>query len=157
MGSDLQLLQSIRGSNQRPKSTNYYGDVWDYLYKGLPAGTVLFNQNILSIGDVNSPEITTQHGTKKFDMVILADGGWSTLRKHVVEGEPEYAGYTLWRGLLDNKHMPEFRSSMSQLGSNYQYVGLGGFTCSRPGLINFGIYVPMPPEEVPKPVKGENR
>jgi len=58
MGSDIYLLQSIRGSqSERPKSTSFYGDVWDYLYKGLPKGSVLFSQNILGIGDVKKPEI----------------------------------------------------------------------------------------------------
>ena len=65
-------------------------------------------------------------------MVILADGGWSTLRQYVVDGEPEYAGYTLWRGLLEMKYMPEFRGGMNHPGPNYQYVGLGGSTLDRP-------------------------
>ena len=46
-------------------------------------------------------------------MVILADGGWSTLRKNVVDGDPEYAGYTLWRGLLEMKYMPEFNENLN--------------------------------------------
>ena len=54
------------------------------------------------------------------------------------------------------KYMPEFRGDMN-LSSNYQHVGVGGYTLDSPQLINFGMYVPMPPDEIPKPIKGENR
>lgn len=63
MGSDIYLLQNIRNSKQKPRSTSFYGDVWDYLYQGLPQGSVLFGQNIQGIGDVNRPQIITDSGS----------------------------------------------------------------------------------------------
>ena len=77
LGTDLSLLQEIRGSNKSPQSTGFYGHVWQYLYEGLSKNTVLFDQNIESIGDVNSPSING----KSYDLVLLCDGGFSALRK----------------------------------------------------------------------------
>ena len=73
-----------------------------FIYVGLPDGNVLFYQNIESIGDENSPIVAGN----PYDLVILADGGFSVLRKCVTTQQPEYGGYFLWRGLLALKEFP---------------------------------------------------
>ena len=46
---------------------------------------------------------------KLYDLVVICDGGFSTLRKHVVmegNGEPKYAGYVVWRGSVSVSELP---------------------------------------------------
>ena len=157
-GVDMRLMQAIAGSKTYPRSGSggyFYGDLWQYFYEALPKGSVLFDQGVDSVGDVNEPTING----KKFDLVILADGGFSTLRDCVSKGEPEYAGYVLWRGLLDFKEMPDFFPQMFTYGPQHLKTSAGGFNigCKGEEKINFGIYIPMPADEVPKPKPGANR
>ena len=48
---------------------------------------------------------------------------------------------------------------MQYLSGNKNGVGLGGFTISTPDgpMINFGCYLPMPEDMIPKPTVGANR
>ena len=48
---------------------------------------------------------------------------------------------------------------MRYLSGNHNGVGLGGFTISTPDgpMINFGCYLPMPENMVPRPDAGANR
>ena len=96
---DVQLWEYIRGQRMtrmgvqahRSQGAYYYGDLWKFLYEGLPEGCVRFNQVIHDLGvDPMKPTIHDQ----VYDAVIVADGGFSSLRKFVTgdDKQPEYAG-----------------------------------------------------------------
>jgi 2-polyprenyl-6-methoxyphenol hydroxylase-like FAD-dependent oxidoreductase len=82
----------------RAQGSFYYGDLWGYLYNGLDtsAVNVHFNKPITDLqGTVHAPVVDG----KPYSLVVLADGGFSKLRQHVLsDAKPEYAGYVVWRG-----------------------------------------------------------
>ena len=87
-------------------------------------------------------------------MVILADGGWSQLKQCVTKkSDPEYGGYVLYRGLLPLKEMPECAGGLDCSW----FVGGRVVGKKNHELINFGCYMWMPENQVPKPTVGENR
>ena len=114
---------------------------------------VLFGQSVDDLGDVNNPTILGE----KYDLVILADGGFSQLRQFVTDVNPEYGGYVLYRGLLPLKELPEFSSGF--VGNPGYPWFHGGFVVGtrQNALINFGCYMAIPESEVPKPEIGANR
>ena len=108
---DVDLLSEIRGGGgpdgrlQVRGHGHFYGDLWSFLYDGLPEGTVKFGSEVLGVrhappGDTrNKPELLVADDAYKFDLIVGADGGKSVVRQYVTDQVPEYAGYTLWRGL----------------------------------------------------------
>lgn len=113
---DVDLWESLKGSQMtrrgrqasRQQGAFYYGDLWNFLYTGLPENTVLFNQTVTDLGDdIFAPTINGE----VFDLAVVADGGWSTLRtKYVDSKRPEYAGFVGYRFRVDTKDVPSFRS-----------------------------------------------
>jgi len=101
---DIALWQHLTGRQMtrynaqahRSQGAYFYGDLWTFLYNGLPAGSVQFGQEVTDLGsDPLRPVVQGQ----PFDAVIVADGGWSKLR-HLVTGkvkQPEYAGHVIYR------------------------------------------------------------
>ena len=113
----------------RAQGSFYYGDLWNYLYQGLPEGTVKFGKTIQQVkvndgnnGEQSSPPTITIED-QAYDLVIFADGGFSKLRNHVLgneinnnknkkknkpnfQQEPEYAGYVVWRGHVSASAVP---------------------------------------------------
>ena len=100
----------IRRGQQAHRSQGafYYGDLWQYLYDGLPGGAVRFGRTIESLGD-DPTRRPTIDGTV-YDLVVLADGGWSGLRPHVTSTQPHYTGYVVWRGLVDAAAVPRYNT-----------------------------------------------
>ena len=89
----------------RSQGAYYYGDLWRFLYEGLPEDCVKFNQIIHDLGvDPMKPTINDQ----VFDAVIVADGGFSSLRKYVTgdDKQPEYAGHMIYRARLAVEDYP---------------------------------------------------
>jgi 2-polyprenyl-6-methoxyphenol hydroxylase-like FAD-dependent oxidoreductase len=103
----------------------YYGDLWKFLYDGLPKDdgiVVKFGKTITELnndGGKNLNESFDQQKQQKnsnimvdgvsYDLVILCDGGFSALRKYVLgnmndvnvdSAQPIYAGYVVWRGSI---------------------------------------------------------
>lgn len=125
----------------RSQGTYYYGDLWGYLYDNLPMRqnhqqqeqqqeqtatvTMRFGTTIQKIG--GTPEAPVVND-KPYDLVVLADGGFSQLRKHVLtnQEEPSYAGYVVWRGSVATSQLsPDLvqsieRSSHSHLEGVYK-------------------------------------
>lgn len=100
----------------RAQGSYYYGDLWNYLYDGLDMDQkvkVHFDKPMTDLqGTVQEPVVDG----KPYDLVVLADGGFSKLRQHVLgdDAKPEYAGYVVWRGSvsvskLSSKHKRDFR------------------------------------------------
>lgn len=84
--------------------------MWQYLYSGLPQGTVQFDRTVDTLGD--NEEKPTINGTQ-YDLAIIADGGWSSLRGQYIDQErqPEYAGYQIYWARVNAAESPGFRSS----------------------------------------------
>ena len=110
---DVQLWEYLRGQRMtrmgaqahRSQGAYYYGDLWRFLYEGLPEDCVKFNQIIHDLGvDPMKPTINDQ----VFDAVIVADGGFSSLRKYVTgdDKQPEYAGHMIYRARLAVEDYP---------------------------------------------------
>ena len=208
LGVSIPLFQDIRlTSVEVPRvlrgGGHFYGDAWQFLCDGLPAGTVQYGVTITNIYESgsNQPELEivrpgSNSGTndkeddadssivsrKVFDVVVLADGGWSELRKYVLSpndaensndvdedkdgddtrnrNRPDYAGYVLWRGLVETSKLPP---SFDAWGGfrNGKFTSISyPIRCPKEGeesYANCGIYIAMPEEEVERPQSRANR
>lgn len=105
--------QSIRGERMlrrgqqahRNQGAFFYGDLWAFWAQGLPPGTITFNTTVTDLGpDPFSPRV----GGETFDLAIIADGGWSSLRTRYFGPEaPEYAGWQVGLILCIPHHCDE--------------------------------------------------
>jgi len=137
----------------------YYGDMWQFLYEGLPAGCVKFGQTVHTLGDADHPSIDGE----SYDLVAVADGGWSELRGKYFESEaqPEYSGYQIFWGRVDAAEcgpgvMHSFDGRTELIGP-YAAVTLPvpHFDGRRSYMAAF--FVPTPEGEVSTPARGDNR
>ena len=148
---DIRLTDREEVPRVLPGGGHFYCDAWQFLRAGLPENCVQYGITVKSIHNADSdhPELEivkhvsnrSEKGKKDdddddddasatvsrsaFDLVVLADGGWSELRKYILKpdenGEkgdsdriermhgqdrPEYAGYVLWRGLVKESKLP---------------------------------------------------
>lgn len=161
---DVDLWQQIRGAQfirrgqqaHRGQGAFYYGDLWSFLYAGLPAGSVKFGQTVEDLGDnVDAPTINGE----LFDIVIVADGGWSQLRsKYVDPLVPEYAGYQGIRGTIDASQLPGFATrGYHESNGIYDSMILPVPTCDGRNLYMGGIFVATPESEIRRPEAGAHR
>ena len=157
---DIQLLQTILPTGTIQKRIgnhgHFYGDLWKYLYEGLPKYSIKFGVEIQEIYNPESlkPTLKIQGKLQKFDLIIGADGGKSTIRKYVTDAVPQYAGYTLWRTLLstDKIGYPP-NGSKTINGIRYETLGFPFIGANNESLWNCGVYMAMPASEVEKPTK----
>lgn len=162
---DVTLLQAILNTDDTPRKiaglAHFYGDLWRFLYAGLPHGTVCFGvlvQEILQ-PDSKAPRILIDGTSHEFDLIIAADGGKSALRPYVTDGQPKYAGYTLWRGLVPCVAVPAWNKTGAFASATHKsfYYETGGFPCAGTkdtgSLYNVGVYMPMPESEVKPPTR----
>jgi 2-polyprenyl-6-methoxyphenol hydroxylase-like FAD-dependent oxidoreductase len=157
---NIQLLQTILPTGTIQKRIrnhgHFYGDLWKYLYEGLPKYSVKFGVDIQQIHNPESlkPTLKIQGKAQEFDLVIGADGGKSTIRKYVTDAIPQYAGYTLWRTLLstDKINYPP-SGSKSINGIRYETLGFPFIGANKESLWNCGVYMAMSESEVEKPTK----
>ncbi len=105
--------------------------------------------------------LTFKDGSQKtFDLVLFADGYHSLGRKLIFpEANLKYRGYLLWRGLLDEKEMPD-SSPLGNAMPRLTYPNLPGhlviyFVPNKEGSIekgkriyNWGAYIPLPEEQL---------
>ena len=114
------MMRRGRRAN-RAQGSFYYGDLWKYLYQGLleynknnsSKVIVHFGKNISELQRQQSPlDDTVWVNGKPYNLVVICDGGFSSLRKYVLGNEndavvePEYAGYVVWRGSIPVKKLP---------------------------------------------------
>ncbi|MGB2129048.1 MAG: FAD-dependent monooxygenase [Flavicella sp.] len=157
---DLQLLQTILPTGTIQKRIHnhghFYGDLWQYLYEGLPNSSVKFGVDIQEILNSESlkPTLKIEDKHLEFDFIIGADGGKSTIRKYVTDAIPQYAGYTLWRTLLslDKINYPP-NGNKTINGIRYETLGFPFIGPNQEALWNCGVYMAMPESEVEKPTK----
>mmetsp|Transcript_691 Transcript_691/g.1258 ORF Transcript_691/g.1258 Transcript_691/m.1258 type:complete len:412 (-) Transcript_691:397-1632(-) len=171
---DVDMLQRIRGAkfmrNGRRASLDqgafYYGDVWQFLYSGLPEGCVKFGHTVDTLGnDVEKPTI----GGEVFDLAIIADGGWSTLREQCIDSgkQPEYTGHQIYWASVDTSELPGGLSSFdSEFGSTetatystgiYDAVILEAPKCNGSRMYACGFFIATPESEIRLPERGDNR
>lgn len=162
---DTDLINSIRHGKNFKKSNFlfdnperigvFYGSVWKFLYDGLPKGSVQFGAPVASLQDAfaERPKIVLEDGTvHPFDFIVGADGGRSVVRSYVVgeeNAQGTFAGYVLYRGLLDGKEARSPPRGTADFGI-YHYATLG-YPCRNESgdlLWNCGMYLPFPEELV---------
>eukprot|EP00978_Attheya_sp_CCMP212_P007819 scaffold18163_cov55-Attheya_sp.AAC.4 len=166
-GRESAKIKSIRGHG------HFYGDLWQYLYDGLPPERVHFGYDLMEILNVESKDATppqlvfappndsgkdngndNDFSTVKFDLVIGADGGRSTVRPYVTDETPKYAGYTVWRGFCPMEGIegpPSGRENVN--GVQYETLGFPVRGFDNTIMWNCGVYMAMPEEMVERPVK----
>lgn len=97
--------------------------------------------------------------TQLVDLVVFADGFRSQGRRLMYpEVDVQYAGYGLWRGLLDEHqdnpgsaligHPRIFYADMDGSFISYLIPGNRNETCRGQRMINWAAYLPAPPEEL---------
>lgn len=119
-----------------------------YLHDGLAPGTVRFGTEVsaLADGNVSRPSLMVDGVRQEYHMLVAADGGWSNMRSKYVEPGPQpvYAGYVLFRGLVDTAHLPGF----NHWGFHGRgQVVTGGYKVRGPqneAIANVGLYIAVP-------------
>lgn len=91
----------------RVQGAYLYGDLWAFLFEGLPDGMVTFDSAVDTIGDPSTPTVLGE----AYDLCVIADGGWSALRERYFSSmlrlrAPVYAGYNVWRFRVERTHLP---------------------------------------------------
>ena len=161
---NVELWESLTGRQMkryhaqahRSQGAYFYGDLWQYLFAGLPKNSVQFGQEVTSLGD--DPFRPVVHG-QPYDAVIVADGGWSTLRRHVTGDtkQPEYAGHVIYRAKCA---LPDFEATHGTFVGEGVYtvekvfaIALGvGYNDGR-RMIMGGVAVPQPEGDVARPAQ----
>jgi 2-polyprenyl-6-methoxyphenol hydroxylase-like FAD-dependent oxidoreductase len=152
---DVEAWEQLRGVSMmrrgrrasRSQGAFYYGDLWSYLFQGLPSHTVKFGVEVEDLG--SDPTTRPVINGTPYDMVIIADGGWSRLR-HLVTGavtSPSYAGYIIWGGQLEAADVPGFKDFGVFKSGIYDTIVLPLATDSGRDGIMCGTFVATPPEE----------
>jgi 2-polyprenyl-6-methoxyphenol hydroxylase-like FAD-dependent oxidoreductase len=164
------MMRRGRRAN-RAQGAYFYGDLWRYLWEGLPDNaSVRYGKCVQGIGNVYNPVIDGI----PYDLVVLADGGFSTLRKHVLtpvvddeaedsrrEGkdeqnmnhEPHYAGSVLWRGsvatdALTKRLQSEIREGIYKNGT-YDTIVLKMAKDNGEDFWIIGTHVATPESDLP--------
>jgi 2-polyprenyl-6-methoxyphenol hydroxylase-like FAD-dependent oxidoreductase len=141
----------------RSQGAYYYGDLWRFLYDGLPPETVRFGATVADLGPTPTTRPTIDR--EEFDAVIIADGGFSSLRHYVNGAErlPEYAGQVVFRTKVDRREFPDFSGEGGYMESRTFAMMLQVVQNDGRQWIMGGIGVGMPEHEVVRPADGANR
>jgi len=171
---DVDMLEQVVGAKfmrqgrraSLAQGAFYYGDVWQFLYAGLPDGCVNFGRAITSFGDnIAKPMIDGE----AYDMAIIADGGWSSLRaKYVDPRLPEYTGHQIIWASVDTMAVPgglgsfdaafgSTEASTFTAESIYDAVVLEAPKCDGSSMYACGFFIATPEDEIARPESGDNR
>lgn len=159
---DVPMWEALRGAKMirrgqpaaRSQGSFFYGDVWNFLYSGLPKGIVRFEHPVVDLGDdVDRPRIDDV----SYDLVILADGGWSKLRACVTRTQPEYSGYNVWRGAVDAAEVCGFDTFGMPKNGNCVTLTLPMCKDDGTDVLVGGLFVATPEDEIARPEEGANR
>jgi 2-polyprenyl-6-methoxyphenol hydroxylase-like FAD-dependent oxidoreductase len=153
---ELRGVQMIRRGKQasRAQGAFYYGDLWRFLYEGLPRGTVRLSHTIQSLG--NNTARPCVNG-EVYDMAVIADGGWSGLRHHFTKKAPSYSGYVVWRGNVDAIHVPGFEAFGVFKEGHLDTIALPLTTDDGRTSIMIGFFLATPEAEIVRPETGTGR
>ena len=161
---DVGLWETIRGApmmrlgrrSNRSQGAFYYGDLWKFLFDGLPEGTVRFGQTIDDLGtDAMHPTIQGH----EYDAVIIADGGFSSLRRFVTgdDRQPEYAGHMIYRVKVPLADFPGFTQERESWQGRVFGIALNVQQDNGSRWIMGGIGIGAPESEVLRPLPGALR
>jgi 2-polyprenyl-6-methoxyphenol hydroxylase-like FAD-dependent oxidoreductase len=113
---DVPLWSRLRGAPMlrrglpahRSQGAYLYGDLWQFWMDALPPGTIRFGAEVHDLGeDTSTPRVEGE----AFDLVVVADGGFSALRARYFDpAKPRYAGYIGWRFRVKAEHVPGWDS-----------------------------------------------
>lgn len=152
------VFDGMHSFDQESQGSFYYGDMWQFLYSGLPEGCVKFGRTVETLGDPEAPTIDGE----TFDLAIVADGGWSTLRDRYIESKraPEYTGYQIYWGRVDAADLPD---ALTRFGGQTEWSGIYNAVI-LPVPHNDGkrsymsaFFVATPEDEIKPPERGDNR
>jgi len=163
---DVNLWENLTGRRMirrgqrahRGQGAFYYGDLWKFLYEGLPKGTVRFGSTVNSLGSSKTEAMRQPTiGKEKYDLAVLADGGWSALRRYITDKNPQYSGYVIWGGVVDADKVPDFRAFGIRKNDIYDLIAMPlAKDKGKDGIIS-GIFVATPEKDVEKSAPGTAR
>ena len=143
-----------------PQPCNHAGDLWQFWYDALPAGTVTFNA---SVDDLGSDPLRPTVLGEAFDIAVVADGGWSRLRSlYFDERTPQYGGYQVWRFRVPAAAVPGFRAHGDYTvagpdGTHFASIVLDVAMNDGTDWLMGGSAIAAPESEVTRPQAGANR
>ena len=142
----------------RGQGAFYYGDLWKFLYDGLPKGTVRFGSTVNSLGSSKTEALRQPTiGKEKYDLAVLADGGWSALRHYITDKNPQYSGYVIWWGLVEADKVPNFRAFGIRKNGIYDLIAMPLAKDRGKDAIISGIFVATPEKDVERSAPGTAR
>ena len=141
----------------------HWGDLHRGLSKRLPSAAYRAGDHVdavTPIGD-NGAVVRLADGSEhRFDLVIFADGYRSEGRRSLFpDVELDYRGYVCWRGVVDESLVEDgtdIATTFARFGSTgfpgsfiYPIPGRDGSAKVGERLINWGLYLPTPADELP--------
>ena len=160
---NVPLWEQLRGTRMtrrgqpasRAQGAFLYGDLWAFWADALPDGVITYGAKVESLGDdLDHPTINGE----TFDLAIVADGGWSSLRtRHFDDKPPEYAGYVGWRFRVETKHVPNFRAYGEYSNAHFFTILLDVAMNDGTDWIMGGTVKAAPEEEIVRPSNGAAR
>jgi 2-polyprenyl-6-methoxyphenol hydroxylase-like FAD-dependent oxidoreductase len=138
---------------------------WGDLHRGLrarvPADVYRAGARVESVQPTDDgPTVRLADGTERlFDLVVFADGYRSSGRRALFpDTELDYRGYVCWRGVVDESEVQDgtdVATTFARFGTTgfpgsfiYPIPGRDGSIDVGERLINWGLYVPTPQEEL---------
>ncbi len=139
---------------------------WSDLHRGLrarvPDGSYRAGERVEKVTPVGERAAVARLGDgseQAFDLVIYADGYLSRGRQELFpDTELSYRGYVCWRGVVDEREVAgatDVASTFARFGTTsfpgsfiYPIPGRDGSAAIGERLINWGLYVPVPEEQL---------
>lgn len=93
-----------------PQYLTSWGLLYRRLHAALPADRYKLGRSVVDVidGDAATTVVFADGSQRTADLVVGADGSWSTVRERCTPDEmPGYCGYVAWRGLLEESAMPQ--------------------------------------------------
>jgi 2-polyprenyl-6-methoxyphenol hydroxylase-like FAD-dependent oxidoreductase len=142
-----------------------WGDLYRALRRRVPAGIYHEGTTVVDARMLNPETVVMSFADgrqQQFDLAVFADGYRSLGRRLLFpDMELEYCGYVAWRGLLDERHLPDcaplestsarviFRAMPGHL-IPYFVPGPSGLLHKGARLVNWVAYVVVAPDELPR-------
>lgn len=138
----LDAAGKIRHNQLAPQTQTSWNSLYAALMSGLPSEHYHRGATLIDIQQDDHVVIATFEGGQQVqgDLLIGADGGHSTVRSLVLpDVQPDYSGYLVWRGLVDERDLPDqarallyenfvFQQSPESLMLTYMVPGADGST-----------------------------
>jgi 2-polyprenyl-6-methoxyphenol hydroxylase-like FAD-dependent oxidoreductase len=131
-----------------------WGDLYRNLRSRVPEGAYRTRCNVTALRENAGETVTVAVGggrTRDFDLVVCADGYRSLGRRTLFPDlECRYAGFVLWRGVLEEKDLPEaaplegamaWPSYLGGHGPFFLVPGPGGALAPGRRLVSWGLYL----------------